>query len=92
MDTTRVSKLLFGRPCRLPIALWILGFEKDRFFQSEPPEYLGARTAITQELDRFTELGLLAKETPDHENRVYYVRTMSPLWDVIRTAAEVVHP
>jgi hypothetical protein len=90
MDTTRISELLFGRLCRLPIALWILGFEKDRFFQSEPPELLGGRTAIRQELGRLTEAGLLAKESPDHENRVYYVRRNSPLWDVIRTAADVV--
>ncbi|OYN78909.1 hypothetical protein CG716_13655 [Mycolicibacterium sphagni] len=90
MDATRISELLFGRACRLPIALWILGSQKDRFYQSEPPESLAARTAIRQELERLAEVGLVYKETPDHENRVYYVRTTSPLWEVIRVAAEVI--
>jgi hypothetical protein len=90
MDATRVSNDLFGRQCRLPLALWILRSNKERFFQSEPPETLGGRTAIRQELERFVSAGLLDIERPDNENRVYYVRTDSPLWEIVRAAGDVV--
>jgi hypothetical protein len=90
MDATRVSKDLFGRPCRLPLALWILRSNKERFYQSEPPRSIDAQSAITQELDRFVSVGLLDIERPDGENRVYYVRTDSPLWEIVRTAGEVI--
>lgn len=86
MDATRVSDDLFGRGCRLPIALWILNHPKDRFFQSEPPETLGGRTAIRQELERFARAGLLDIERPDGDARVYYVRRQTPLWNVFIAA------
>jgi hypothetical protein len=89
MDATRVSTYMFGRPCRLPLMFWLLNHPKGRIYQSEPPESLGARTAIRQELDRLTLLGLLEEERPDGEARVYYVRTDSPLWEVVQTAANV---
>lgn len=89
MDATRVSNDLFGRPCRLPLLLWLLAHPKGRIFQSEPPVSLGARTAIRQELERFSRAGLLDQERPDGESRVYYVRTDSPLWDIVRAAAHV---
>lgn len=90
MDVSLVSAELFGRACRLPLALWILHREKPRFYQSEPPPDLGPASALRQELQRFTRVGLLAQERPDGENRVYYVRTDSPLWDVIEAAASAV--
>lgn len=86
MDATRVSDDLFGRGCRLPIALWIMNHPKDRFFQSEPPESLGGRTAIRQELERFARAGLLEVERPDGDSRVFYVRRKTLLWDVFRAA------
>jgi predicted transcriptional regulator len=67
--------------------LWILEHPKDRIYQSEPPESIGARTAIRQELNRLTRVGLLVEERPDGDARVYYVRTASPLWEIVRTAA-----
>lgn len=89
MDVEQVSELVFGRRCRLPLALWILRSEKDRFFQSQPPRELGAATAIRQELARFVRAGLLDQERPDAENRVYYVRTDSSLWEIVRAAGDV---
>ena len=89
MDATRISAALFGRRCRLPLALWILEHGK-AFYQSEPPRDLGAQTAIRQELARFVRAGLLDEERPDGENRVYYVRTTSPLWEIIAAARRVV--
>ena len=90
MDAAQLSADLFGRRCRLPLALWILRSQKARFFQSEPPRELGAPTAVRQELTRLVRAGLLEEERPDAENRVYYVRTDSPVWRVIEAAAEVV--
>lgn len=90
MDATQASSLLFGRPCRLPLLLWLLEHPKGRIFQSEPPPHLGARTAIREELGRFTRAGLLDEERPEADPRVYYVVTDSPLWDVVRAARAVV--
>lgn len=89
MDVERMSADLFGRRCRLPIALWILDRDKPRFYQSEPPRELGSPTAIRQELTRLTRAGLLEEERPDGENRVYYVRTDNAWWDVIELAGEL---
>src|SRR6266540_3635085 len=63
MDAEQVSRDLFGRPCRLPLALWILSRDKS-FFQSEPPRDLGAPTAIRQELARLARAGLLEPRRP----------------------------
>ena len=90
MEIERVSDRLFGRSCRLPLLFWILEHPKDRIYQSEPPESIAGRTAIRQELARLTEAGLLDEERPDGDARVYYVRTASPLWEVVRAAAVVV--
>lgn len=89
MDAARMSADLFGRACRLPIAMWILGRDKPRFFQSEPPRELGSPTAVRQELARLARAGLLDEERPDGENRVYYVRTDSAWWAVIELASEI---
>ena len=90
MDATRVSNDIFGRPCRLPLMLWILDHPKDRFYQSEPPESVGARTAIRQELDRLARAGLLDEERPDGDPRVYYIKTDSPLWEIVKAAAKAI--
>lgn len=89
MDAARMSADLFGRACRLPIAMWILRRDKPRFFQSEPPRELGSPTAVRQELARLARAGLLHEERPDGENRVYYVRTDSAWWAVIELASEI---
>lgn len=89
MDAGLISAELFGRSCRLPIAMWILKRDKPRFYQSEPPRELGTPTAIRQELARLTRAGMLAEERPDGENRVYYVRTDSAWWTVIELASEI---
>lgn len=89
MDATQVSDDMFGRPCRLPLMLWVLDHPKDRVYQSEPPESLGARTALRQELNRMTRAGLLREERPDGDSRVYYAKTDSPLWGIVQTARDV---
>lgn len=91
VDPTLVSELLFGRRCRLPVAIWALRHPKGRFFQSEPPAAeLGASPSnVREELNRLVDLGMLEVERPPGSTRVYYVRTDSRLWDVIATVAEV---
>lgn len=85
MDATRVSNLLFGRGCRLPIAAWILAHDK-RFTQSRPPTFgPTGRSNIRQELSRFVELDMLHEDRPG-DGRVWYEIADSPLWEVIRAA------
>lgn len=93
VDATHVSERLFGRRCRLGIAMWALQHPKGRFFQSEPPAAaLGASASnVRDELLRLVEVGMLEVERPEDSSRTYYVRTSSPLWDVIVAASEAVH-
>ncbi|GAA1325772.1 hypothetical protein GCM10020360_32580 [Nonlabens tegetincola] len=86
MTLNEVSTLLFGRACRLPIALWVLEHGDGKFYQSEPPTNLGSQTAIRQELSRLAKAGLIAEERTSNENRVYYRRINSPLWRIFAEA------
>lgn len=89
MDPTRVSELLFGRRCRLGIAIWVLRHPKGRFFQSEPPAAeLGASPSnVRDELKRLVDLGMLDVERSEDFARIYYVRTDSGLWQIIGAAS-----
>ena len=60
LDAKEVGKELFGRPCRLALALWIAGLPKSRFYQSEPPrEVIKPATAyvLTSVLQSVVEEG-----------------------------------
>ena len=92
MDVDEVGKLLFGRPCRLALALWIVRHDKPRFYQSEPPREVIWPGDLAKELGRLVRLGMLEEQRPDDARRVYYERTDSPLWKIIQAAAEVVQP
>src|SRR5882724_545961 len=92
MDVETVGKELFGRPCRLALALWIAGHHKPRFYQSEPPREVILQGEAAKELGRLVRLGMLEEERPDDARRVYYVRTSSPLWKIIEAAAEAIDP
>ena len=81
--------LLFGRPCRLALALWIVRHEKSRFYQSEPPREVILQGDLAKELGRLVRLGMLDEERPDDSRRVYYLRTDSPLWRIFQAAADV---
>jgi hypothetical protein len=83
---------LFGRPCRLPLALWIVRHDKPRFYQSEPPREVILQGAVAEELGRLVRLGMLEVERRDEVRRVYYERTDSPLWQIIQAAADVIGP
>jgi hypothetical protein len=90
LDVNHVGKLLFGRPCRLALALWIVRHDKPRFYQSEPPRDVIWQGDLAKELSRLVSLGMLLEERPDDVRRVYYERTDSPLWEIIKAAADVI--
>jgi hypothetical protein len=92
LDVNEVGKLLFGRPCRLALALWIVRREKPHFYQSEPPRDVILQGDLAKELGRLVRLGMLREERPDDSRRVYYDRTDSPLWKIIAAAADVLGP
>ena len=85
-----MGKLLFGRPCRLALALWIVRHDKPRFYQSEPPREVIWPGDLAKELGRLVRLGMLVQERRDDARRVYYERTDSPLWKIFQVAAEVI--
>jgi hypothetical protein len=92
VDVREVGKQLFGRPCRLSLALWIIRRDKPRFYQSEPPREVIQPGDLGKELGRLVRLGMLEEERPDGERRVYYIRTDSELWKIIKAASESVGP
>ena len=92
LDVGTVGKELFGRPCRLALALWIAGQHKPRFYQSEPPREVILQGDLAKELGRLVRLGMLDEVRPDDARRVYYDRTGSPLWKIIEAAADVIGP
>lgn len=92
MDVGEVGRLLFGRPCRLRVALWIHGRGTRRFYQSEPPPEVIPQSAAGTELRRFVHLGMLTEHREMGSRRVYYEMTSSPLWNIIVAAARVIGP
>lgn len=70
-------------------ALWIYRREKDDFYQSEPRHLIPQSNAAV-ELARLVRLGMLRELRPDDSRKVFYVRTDSPLWQIIEAAADVV--
>jgi hypothetical protein len=92
MNPGEVGDQLFGRRCRLMLALWIVRREKPQFYQSEPPREVVLPGDAAKELGRLVRLGMLDKERPDDSRRVYYYRTDSLLWKIIEAASEVLDP
>ena len=92
MDVDEVGRLLFGRPCRLALALWIVRHDKPRFYQSEPSREVILQSDASDELNLLVRLGMLHEDRPDDTRRVYYERTVSPLWKIFESAAEAIEP
>jgi len=90
VDARIVGKQLFGRPCRLTLAIWIVRHSKPRFYQSEPPRDVILQSDLADKLGRLLRLSMLEEERPDDGRRVYYYRTDSPLWKIIQAASDIV--
>lgn len=91
----RLAKAVFNRPARLLLAAWVLEREAQPFSQQEAAlsvaTYGEAPSAVVQELQRFTEWGMLERSEPaPGERRVLYsMRKESRLWEVFRAAVSV---
>jgi hypothetical protein len=60
---------------------------KGRYFQSEPSHIkLALSSNIIEELKKLVGLWMLDVERPEDSRHIYYVRTNSPLWDIIAAA------
>ena len=90
MDSTRVSELLFGPQASIHSPTWVL--QHPRVVPSvEPRDIDHASTSnIVDELGRLVQLGMLDGERPEDSRRVYYVRTNSPLWDIVTATLEAI--
>jgi len=88
VDADQVGKLLFGRACRLRLAVWIARRDKPEFFQSEPPKEVVLPSDAAKELGRLVHLGMLEEARPDGDRRVWYIRTDSQLWKIIDAATK----
>jgi hypothetical protein len=89
VDADEIGHELFGRRCRLKLALWIHALSEPRFFQSQPPRDVINQSDAARELARLVRLGMLVEERSGHDRRVYYIRTDSPLWEIITAARTV---
>jgi hypothetical protein len=92
MDPGEVGRLMFGRPSRLRLALWIHQRDGRPFYQSEPPDSVIAQSAAGTELRRLVHLGMVTEHRETGSRRVYYHRTNSALWNIIVAAARVLDP
>ncbi len=85
---------MLGRPARVLLAAWILEREGQAFFQSEATQELArfgeTPSAVTQELARFVDWGLLERSGPGQgDRRVYYGQDKTAdEWTIWRAAAE----
>lgn len=86
METGELGRLLFGRPCRLKLALWILDHPQRSFYQSEPPSSVIPQSAVGAELRRLALLGMLTESRDKQQRRIYYHRTESVFWSIIEAA------
>lgn len=84
MEINELGRVLFGRPCRLRLALWILEQSNRRFYQSEPPVSVIVQSAAAVELQRFASIGMLSVSPTREHRRIYYQRTNSQLWLAIK--------
>jgi len=83
LEIDELGRVLFGRACRLRLALWILEQSNRRFYQSEPPASVIVQSAAAIELQRLASIGMLSVASTKEHRRIYYQRTGSRLWSAI---------
>ncbi len=89
-DVDEIGQLLFGRRCRLRLALWIWRRAKADFYQSEPPREVVLQSDAAKELGQLVLLGMIEKQHRENDRRIYYERLDGPLWEVIGAVAAAV--
>lgn len=96
-DIEDVGKLLFGRALRLKVVLYVLDrlehadADGGAFFQSEAADAVSyGASAVTSELKRLIDLGMLSQMEPiAGSRRLYYApRRESDLWDGVRAVRD----
>ncbi len=90
-----LGKLLFGRPIRLRVLLWVLDRGDAVFFQAEAASGVDYKssTAVAAELDRLERLGMVRRYgRPIGNERQNYVRLESDYWNIVAvTRASLEH-
>ncbi len=83
-----LGKLLFGRPVRLRVLLWVFSRGAAVFYQSEAATGVGySAGAVAAELDRLETLGMVTKfGRPVGNERQNYVRVDHRYWDIVAAA------
>lgn len=84
-----LGKLLFGRPIRLRLLLWVSDRVDTVFYQSEAAAGVGYKssTAVAAELDRLERLGMVRKFGRLAGNeRQNYARIDSEYWTIVAAA------
>lgn len=83
-----LGKLLFGRPVRLRVLLWVFDRGDAVFYQSEAAQGVDySPTSVASELDRLEALGMLRKfGRPVGNERQNYVRVDHPYWSIVAAA------
>ncbi|MEM7093169.1 MAG: hypothetical protein AAF567_09220 [Actinomycetota bacterium] len=93
----QVGKILFGRPLRLRVLLYVLERLDDdaaSFYQKEAAQAVDyGASAVTTELDRLIDLGMLARVEVEGSRRLYYQPLGdNPLWNAIRWVRHSMYP
>ena len=90
-DLETVGKLLFGRPIRLRLAIWIYTERGSQpFWLSEASVALNySASAVSEELARLTRLGMVTRiDVGPSSRRVYFqLVEENPLWEAISKIA-----
>lgn len=83
-----LGRLLFGRPLRLRLGIWIAEHEGPYFYQREAAEGIGFDPGhVSRELETFVDLGMIVRIARERGNAPqYYSRTSSRAWDIFKAA------
>lgn len=84
-----LGKLMFGRPLRLRLLLWVAARGDTVFFQSEAASEVGysSANAVAAELARMETLGMVRKfGRPVGNERQNYARADSDYWAIVAAA------
>lgn len=93
VDAETLSDVLFGRPMRLPLLIWIRDREDPLFFITEAAKATGfVHAHVRKELDRFAQIGLVqALPTKAKNDKQFFQRNDEcPYWRVVELTKRLV--